>query len=90
MQAGAMGLPSIVTDINGCNEIIIEDKNGVIIPTKDSVALFQSMELLISDTDLRNSLAISSRQMIIDRFAQDFVWSELLNEYNKLTKEIDV
>ena len=29
MQAGAMGLASIVTDINGCNEIIINDTNGV-------------------------------------------------------------
>ena len=29
MQAGAMGLPSIVTDINGCNEIIQAKKNGL-------------------------------------------------------------
>ncbi|SEA45510.1 glycosyltransferase family 4 protein [Bizionia paragorgiae] len=36
LQAGAMGLPSIVSDINGCNEIIIEGENGVIIPSKDS------------------------------------------------------
>lgn len=32
MQAGAMGLPCIVTDINGCNEIIINGENGIIIP----------------------------------------------------------
>ncbi|MEG2161658.1 MAG: glycosyltransferase family 4 protein, partial [Chryseobacterium sp.] len=36
MQAGAMGLPSIVSNINGCNEIIIEGENGTIIPVKDS------------------------------------------------------
>ncbi|MCB0470377.1 MAG: glycosyltransferase family 4 protein, partial [Flavobacteriaceae bacterium] len=35
MQAGAMGLYSIVTDINGCNEIIIEGENGTIIPVKN-------------------------------------------------------
>ena len=39
MQAGAMGLPSIVTDINGCNEIIIHGVNGLIIPPKDSKVL---------------------------------------------------
>jgi glycosyltransferase involved in cell wall biosynthesis len=34
-----MELPSIVTNINGCNEIIIEGQNGTIIPVKDSVYL---------------------------------------------------
>ncbi len=29
MQAGAMGLPSIVTNINGCNEIIEEKRMGL-------------------------------------------------------------
>ena len=38
MQAGAMGLPSIVTDINGCNEIIEDGKNGLIILPKDTKA----------------------------------------------------
>ncbi|WP_304806216.1 glycosyltransferase, partial [uncultured Muribaculum sp.] len=31
IEAGAMGLPSIVTDINGANEIIVEGKNGTIV-----------------------------------------------------------
>lgn len=39
MQAGAMELPSIVSDINGCNEIIIEGENGSIIPVKNTVAV---------------------------------------------------
>lgn len=43
MQAGAMGLPSIVTDINGCNEIIEEGTNGIIIPPKDVIALKNAM-----------------------------------------------
>ena len=29
MQAGAMGLPCIVSNINGCNEIIIEGENAL-------------------------------------------------------------
>ena len=31
MQAGAMGLPSVVSDINGCNEIIENNINGLVI-----------------------------------------------------------
>lgn len=34
LQAGAMELPSIVTDISGANEIIQQNENGIIIPPK--------------------------------------------------------
>ncbi len=56
MQAGAMGLPSIVTDINGCNEIIIEGENGTIIPVKDSEAIHQGMRRMLEDDAYRTSL----------------------------------
>jgi glycosyltransferase involved in cell wall biosynthesis len=49
MQAGAMGLPSIVSDINGCNEIIQEGHNGIIIPVKDEVVLHSAMKSLLED-----------------------------------------
>jgi glycosyltransferase involved in cell wall biosynthesis len=57
MQAGAMGLPSIVTDINGSNEIIQHNHNGSIIPPKDTTALTQAMQQLIDNPTLRQSLA---------------------------------
>jgi glycosyltransferase involved in cell wall biosynthesis len=47
MQAGAMELPSIVTNINGCNEIIIEGQNGTIIPVKDSETLYLAMNKVL-------------------------------------------
>ena len=43
LEAGAMGLPSIVTDINGSREIIVEGENGFIVPPRDEEALFQAM-----------------------------------------------
>ena len=81
MQAGAMGLPSIVTDINGCNEIIEEGKNGLIIPVKNSDALYEKMELLLTDTDLYNHLQKNARFMICTRYEQQVVWEALLEEY---------
>ena len=41
LQAGAMELPSIVTDISGCNEIIQDGVNGRIIPPRDEAALYE-------------------------------------------------
>ena len=86
MQAGAMELPSIVTNINGSNEIIEDGINGLIIPVKDEAALYNKMELLLTDKELRTKLANPARQMIVDRFEQKFVWNELLKEYMRLLK----
>ncbi|MDR3056674.1 MAG: glycosyltransferase family 4 protein [Prevotella sp.] len=84
MQAGAMGLPSIVTDINGCNEIIKERLNGLIIPSKDEKALKIKMQLFLEDKDLFIQLKNNARKMILDRYEQNVVWEALLAEYKSL------
>ena len=81
MQSGAMGLPCIVTDINGCNEIIINGQNGIIVPPKDALKLQDAMEQLVNDDTLRLELASRSRALILSRYDQQFVWNELLKEY---------
>lgn len=84
MQAGAMGLPSIVTDINGCNEIIRSDVNGIIIPVKDMQAIYNAMKMLVSDKSYYNKVQESSRQMIEKNYSQSELWNALLMEYNRL------
>ncbi|OYQ32118.1 glycosyltransferase family 1 protein [Flavobacterium cyanobacteriorum] len=81
LQAGAMGLPCIVTDINGCNEIITDGHNGLIIPVKDSGALYMALEKLYTDSALREKLSVNARQSVKSKFSQENVWQELLKEY---------
>jgi glycosyltransferase involved in cell wall biosynthesis len=89
MQAGAMELPSIVSDINGCNEIIREGQNGVIVPVKNSEKLNEAMERMIADKDFYQQLKMNAREMIESRYEQSVIWDALLCEYKKLIKERD-
>lgn len=84
MQAGAMGLPSIVTDINGCNEIIIDGENGRIIPPRNIDALYNMMKRFMDDTDDVAYMAAKARDMIKDRYEQRDVWNALLDTYRQL------
>jgi glycosyltransferase involved in cell wall biosynthesis len=84
MQAGAMGLPCIVTDINGCNEIIEDGLNGLIIPPKNDEALYNAMKDLLINSDKRNKLTLRARQIIINRYERQFIWNELLKEYENV------
>lgn len=88
MQAGAMGLPSIVTDINGCNEIISHNENGLIIPPKDDKKLFEAMLSFKNNPIEVKRMAKNSRKMIVDRYEQHIVWDALLKEYRRLEKEL--
>lgn len=83
LQAGAMGLPSIVTDINGSNEIITEGVNGSIIPSQDEEALYKAMEKLL-DTEERRKLAQQARPQIANRYERKALWKELLKFYRSL------
>jgi glycosyltransferase involved in cell wall biosynthesis len=84
MQACAMSLASIVTDINGCNEIIEHNKNGIIIPPKDEQALYEAMKFMLTNPEKVKNMAQVSRSKIIDNYDQEVVWKALLKEYNQL------
>ena len=88
MQAGAMGIPSIVTDINGCNEIIIYNENGVIIPPKNEKRLYDAMRFFLENPEDVERMANNSRRLIVDRYEQSVVWNALLEEYKRLEKEL--
>lgn len=83
IEAGAMGLPQIVTDINGAREIIENGKNGVIIPPKDADSLYDAMKKMMN-ADYRESLAKEARNMIAERFEQSFVRKCLYDFYDSI------
>lgn len=87
MEAGAMDLPSIVTDINGSREIIVDGKNGVIIPSKDVDALYNAMRTMVTDREKTARYASQARQMIADRFEQSFVRKCLYEFYEELLRD---
>lgn len=84
LQCSSMNLPCIVSNINGCNEIIEHDVNGLIIPKKDEKALEHAMQYMIDNPEKRQDMVLHSRSRIIDRFQQEFVWNELLEFYKSL------
>lgn len=84
LEAGAMGLPSIVTDINGSREIVIPRRNGVIIPPRDAEALFQAMLDMMRDGIAREHMAANARHLIASRYEQSYVRQCLYDFYDEI------
>lgn len=87
LQAGAMGIPSIVTDINGSNEIITTNYNGLIIPSKNVKRLEAVMAEIVQNEELYQKLKANSRPAIVERFDCQLVWDATKAEYERLLKQ---
>ena len=84
MQAACMGLPLILSNINGCNELIINEKSGLLILPKSSDAIFEAMKKLYLSPKLRLALAHKGQQDIQAKYSQAVVWNQIKAEYEAL------
>lgn len=84
MQACAMELACIVTDINGCNEIITNNKNGLVIQPKSIEALLYAMQFFIDNPVKTSEFASVARSNILENYKREVIWNELLNLYKSL------
>ncbi|TBV26708.1 MULTISPECIES: glycosyltransferase family 4 protein [Flavobacteriaceae] len=84
LQACAMQVPCIASNINGCNEIIKNEINGIIIPPKDTKSLKNAMAFCLNNPQKVKEMSRVSRNTITDLYSQDIVWKELLSLYKTL------
>lgn len=82
IEAGAMELASIVTDINGAREIIIQDHNGIIIPPRSVDALVSAMKYFIEKPAVVSAMSRKARESMASRYEQSFV-RRCLKDYYK-------
>lgn len=90
IEAGAMGLPSIVTDINGSREIIIDGKNGIIVPPKDTEALYNAMKYLVENPDIVQQMSENARPLIASRYEQSYVRQCLKDFYKEILAQKEI
>lgn len=84
IEAGAMSLPSIVTDINGSREIITDGENGLIIPPHDAPSLHDAMLRLLTDDALHQKMSRAARPLVASRFDKSYVQQCLISFYEEI------
>jgi glycosyltransferase involved in cell wall biosynthesis len=84
MEASAMGVPSVVTDIRGCREAVEHNCNGLLVPLKDVQAMAQAMIELLMDPARARQMGQAGRQMAEQRFDEELVFAKVKAEYARL------
>ena len=86
LQACSMELPCIVSNINGCNEIIENNTNGLIVEPKNKDELYNAMKKFLVDKSLAGKLSSNTRDDIIKKHDRKQFFKCLLDEYNEILK----
>ncbi len=81
MQASLLGIPCIVSDINGCNEIVTGGETGLIVKPKDVASLSAAMLELVRDESGRQRFSALAYAFVSTHFARERVWDEIRKEY---------
>jgi glycosyltransferase involved in cell wall biosynthesis len=68
MEAAAMGLPLVLTDIRGCRQVVDHGRNGLLVPARNAPALASAIGTLVGDPRLRTSMGQASREKALAEF----------------------
>ena len=86
IEAQAMGLPVIVTDIPGPTDAIILNETGLVIKKADAEDLLAAMKTLYNDDEKRKSFGQNGKEFVFNNFEQTHFFEELLEDRKILLK----
>ncbi|MBQ8676437.1 MAG: glycosyltransferase family 4 protein [Bacteroidaceae bacterium] len=84
IEADAIGRPVITCNSVGCKETVIDGYNGYLIPTRDVDALVDKLNILLTNTPLRQEMGRNSRSYAEVNFSIDVVIERHLKIYEEL------
>lgn len=87
MEASAMGVPCIVTDIRGCREVVVHEQNGLLVPLKDSQALASAMLDLLRNPEKARQMGVTGQRIARERFDERLVFDKVKATYARLLLE---
>jgi glycosyltransferase involved in cell wall biosynthesis len=87
IEAAAAGLPLVATDVPGCREVVRQERNGLLVPPRDVVALARALTRLVGDASLRAAYGLESRRLAAAELGIDRVAQETLAVYRSLLAE---
>ena len=83
LEAASCGLPIVAFDVPGCREIIKDGVNGFLVPFKDTDALYSAILKLLNDSNLRDSMGHSGRELVIKEFSKEIIASQTMKVWNE-------
>ena len=86
MEAMAMEVPVVATNIRGCREVVKNGETGLLVPVRNHQALAEAIALLLQDEQKRIEMGKAGRKYILANFTEDIVYQRILQLYDVVTR----
>jgi glycosyltransferase involved in cell wall biosynthesis len=83
IEAAAMGVPAIGTNITGLVDAIVDGETGILVPTRDSYRLYEAIKRLINDDKLRIAMGENAHNRAKQYFDMNVMNDLMYMEYVK-------
>ncbi len=90
LEAGAMQVPVICSDIIGNIDLISQQKTGLIFPVKDAAVLREALEFAFVKRDKMAQYAENLYHYVLSNFERSRVHQEIFNNYQRLLKAAEM
>jgi glycosyltransferase involved in cell wall biosynthesis len=84
MEAAAMGLPIVATDVRGCRQVVAPGRNGLLVPVRDAPAIAAAISKLGDDPGLRAEMGAAGRALARTEFDEGRVARASLDTYREV------
>jgi glycosyltransferase involved in cell wall biosynthesis len=88
IEAAAMGLPIVATNIRGCRQVVEDGVNGLLVPPKNSDALASAIKKLLADKQIRLKMGRAGYEKARREFDEKDVCKIVLEEYNRVLSKL--
>lgn len=84
IEASAMGLPIIASNVGGLPEVVDDNISGILVPPNDSAAIVEAIRSLAQDSEKRNQMGKNARKRALNNFSLERETKEWMSFYRKL------
>lgn len=84
LEAGAMELPVVATQVTGCVDAVVGGKTGMLVPPRDAESLADAIGAYVATPALRREHGRVARERVLQQFRPEALWEGLLREYTSL------
>jgi glycosyltransferase involved in cell wall biosynthesis len=84
LEAAAMKVPVVTTDVDGCPEAVENETTGIVVPPKNSTALAEALDRLVRNPEMRQTMGQAGRERVLKKFKPNLIWEALYENYLEL------
>lgn len=84
MEAAAMALPTVATNVRGCREAVEHERSGLLVPHRDPSALADAITTILESPRMAHMMGAEGRRMAERRFDESLLFEQVKDVYRQL------